>query len=419
MQLILENIGKIKERTEIKLDGITVLAGENGSGKSTVGKALFCVFDTFYNIDEQINKERTVSIKRMLIREALSAQMRGRIRNGDLQSLIIDEYNATGSRESVLNNLRLIFSTDRDSVDIDALTDKIIKALEVPNDVVEKNLLLKRLDAEFGWNIGNVNYQSDPSYIEICIHDKNISIEMDNVDTVRISKNIDLLKNIVYIDDAYAIDLLLNNGDKYWSSSDYSHFNNLVKKISISANPENSIIDDYIMDERLSEVVRKMDDAGIGDVNWKEDLGWVYSSDKLQEDISLSNISSGIKGFILLRQLIKNGYIEEKGVLILDEPEIHLHPKWQKVYAEIIVGLQKEFNLTILISTHSTDFLGCIEYYTKKNEISDRCNYYLTKENIDRVTSTIEDVTESTDKIYAELSKTFLRVSEDLDILEG
>ena len=42
-----KNIGKIRH-ADVKLDGITVIAGENNTGKSTIGKMLFCVFNSFY-----------------------------------------------------------------------------------------------------------------------------------------------------------------------------------------------------------------------------------------------------------------------------------------------------------------------------------------------------------------------------------
>lgn len=47
MKLRLKGIGKI-ESAEVALDGITVIAGENNTGKSTVGRALFSVFHTFF-----------------------------------------------------------------------------------------------------------------------------------------------------------------------------------------------------------------------------------------------------------------------------------------------------------------------------------------------------------------------------------
>lgn len=419
MILKLENIGKIKDKTEIKLDGITVLAGENGAGKSTIGKALFCVFDTFYNIDEQIENERTASVRRILLRESTSPQSRLHIRTTAAQDMIVSEYYNSGDVKAIKSIINKIYSPDDNDIDYDVITQKIIKALDVSDEVIEERLLYGRLNAEFEWEIGNVNYKELSSKIEIDIQGKSIICEFDKVGETTIKKSINLLKNIVYIDDVYAINMLLHSRDRYIPTDSYSHFTNLLKKISDKGNSGNSIIDDVIMDERISGMIKKMDAAGIGDVKWIEDKGWVYRADGLQEDISISNISSGVKGFVLLRQLMKNGYIEEKGVLILDEPEIHLHPKWQKIYAEIIIQLQREFDLTILVSTHSTDFLSFIEYYTKVTGIENCCNYYLLRENSNKTASTIEDVTSNTDVIYSELSKPFLRVSEDLDRLEG
>ena len=44
MELQLKNIGMIREAT-VKIDGLTVIAGENDTGKSTTGKALFMIIE--------------------------------------------------------------------------------------------------------------------------------------------------------------------------------------------------------------------------------------------------------------------------------------------------------------------------------------------------------------------------------------
>lgn len=63
MILSIKNIGKI-ESARIQIEGITIIAGENNTGKSTVGKALFAVFNGFYNIQDQILSERIESVDR-------------------------------------------------------------------------------------------------------------------------------------------------------------------------------------------------------------------------------------------------------------------------------------------------------------------------------------------------------------------
>ena len=65
MKLVLKNVGKV-QNAAVEINGITVIAGENDTGKSTVGKALFSVFNSFYNIDRKIMSERANSIDNQL-----------------------------------------------------------------------------------------------------------------------------------------------------------------------------------------------------------------------------------------------------------------------------------------------------------------------------------------------------------------
>ena len=49
MKLIIKNIGKLKN-AEVEINGITVITGENNTGKSTVGKVLWSIFSSFYKV---------------------------------------------------------------------------------------------------------------------------------------------------------------------------------------------------------------------------------------------------------------------------------------------------------------------------------------------------------------------------------
>lgn len=64
-EAIFKNIGKI-ETASVEINGITVIAGENNTGKSTVGRALFAVFNSFYNIQKQIESERVQNIENLI-----------------------------------------------------------------------------------------------------------------------------------------------------------------------------------------------------------------------------------------------------------------------------------------------------------------------------------------------------------------
>lgn len=65
MILSLKNIGKV-ESAKVELNGITVIAGENDTGKSTIGKALYSIFNGFYKIESKIRDEREDNIERLL-----------------------------------------------------------------------------------------------------------------------------------------------------------------------------------------------------------------------------------------------------------------------------------------------------------------------------------------------------------------
>ena len=97
--------------------------------------------------------------------------------------------------------------------------------------------------------------------------------------------------------------------------------------------------------------------------------------------VDFRNISAGLKSFALIERLLETGVLKKKDVLILDEPEIHLHSEWQIIYAELIVVLQKTFDLTILLVTHSSQFLESLNYYMNKYEITEKGNYYIPVED--------------------------------------
>lgn len=57
MELSIRDFAKIQQ-ADIVIDGITVIAGENNTGKSTVGKILFSLFNALSDVEEKIFNER-------------------------------------------------------------------------------------------------------------------------------------------------------------------------------------------------------------------------------------------------------------------------------------------------------------------------------------------------------------------------
>ena len=72
MKLAITNVGPFSGRQEIHLDGITILAGLNGVGKSTFGKVLYCVFSSFYDIEEKVTHDRERTIRNFIFHSVVN-----------------------------------------------------------------------------------------------------------------------------------------------------------------------------------------------------------------------------------------------------------------------------------------------------------------------------------------------------------
>ena len=61
MKLTLDNIGNVKH-AEIEINGISVIAGQNGTGKSTISRSLFSIFSANYDLINKISNDRMRAI---------------------------------------------------------------------------------------------------------------------------------------------------------------------------------------------------------------------------------------------------------------------------------------------------------------------------------------------------------------------
>lgn len=411
MKLNLVNVGKIKN-ADIQLNGITVIAGENNTGKSTIGKMLFCIYNSFYKIERQINEERQKTIMRLIMNfyHEMANRLTSRFQPINFVKHIVE------NQDEYLNNERLLFLNIRefyiqsdkyfekyiDEDKLKQLADKIIFYLRIDDAEIRKIILKKRLDAEFGMKVGHLDNLDENSRVNLEIKQNFIQFEIIKNEDILINQFISLFKDIIYVDDPFVLDNI--NKDLFWGTGiKYEHRGDLLLKLISSETAKDfSVVDELVVDKKISKIFEAMNEVCDGDMI-SVDGGFKYKSNKLNGELEISNLSTGMKSFIILRKLLKDGRIDENGVIILDEPEIHLHPEWQLKFAEIIVLIQKEFGMNILLNTHSPYFLNAIEVFANKYEIADKCNYYLTEEFEKRIN--VIDVTNNREKIYEKLAK--------------
>ncbi len=139
----------------------------------------------------------------------------------------------------------------------------------------------------------------------------------------------------------------------------------------------------------------------------KDEMG-KYFFEKRKQRIELEYTATGIKYLGIFQVLSQNNYLNQKSVLILDEPEVHLHPKWQLEMAKVIVELVKN-GVKVVVNSHSPYMIEALKRYSEVEEIEKKTNFYLAEDGYIKQIENSNSLT---------LEKIFEKLSEPFDIFE-
>ena len=121
------------------------------------------------------------------------------------------------------------------------------------------------------------------------------------------------------------------------------------------------------------------------------------------KEISPINVASGIKTFGLIQMLLETNTISPDKILIWDEPENHLHPQWQILFAKLLVQLSK-MGIPVVVSTHSPYFVQGVRFFAAQLDLEPFVNYYLAEDGDDCL-AVLRNVTDDLNSIFIKLSK--------------
>lgn len=423
VKIVLKNIGKVHD-ANIEINGITAIAGENNTGKSTVGKALFGIFNSLYHLNRRIKSTRRDMVRQSL--EEVFYQFHSDSPYLIYGDTIIDAI--LSNQDEYLNDenhaalMKLLqdecpnFLLEDNDAEADsskemakALTAQINQVLKIPKQDIFVRFLENRMNAEFAKSIVNYHHLAEPSGIELMIKKQTLQVAFDGNKIVDAKNLMDLQTQAVYLDDPFILDELgLNTrsaGVHRIAVSSNASTHRAYLRACLQEMPDNNVetaMKQILVDKKIKPIMDKINDICHLEMRQEGDnVADTAFYEEGSQKVSIENISTGLKTFLILKQLLYTGHLQENGLLILDEPEVHLHPEWQILFAEIIVLLQKEFGMHILLTTHSPYFLRAIEVYSAKYKVADCCKYYLAElKDHDAV---FEDVTTATDKIYKKL----------------
>lgn len=420
-ELSIQNFRAIKS-ANITLNGITVVSGINGCGKSTMSKLLYYIFRNANSFEEIVSDSVRQSIEpyqsalTSILRSVRNTNVltyrrymmfRSGLENLDVESIakyteylrslktsIIDSLTDETDIHILERDLYIIKSTlglgAKDKVDFPSMVEmiiaKMIEKLEKSNQLIldrPYNLFARRMEEFFETDVlKNVSLKEYESLV--------YGHGLKSVPELH------YIKKVAYIDTPMVIGQTISSQQPiYWKE-----INELAKmpprkgyKLSINKHIRQDIINgDASFD----------DDYFAGGFKYNRADGKVFD---------LAECATGIKSFSIMQMLLKNLFLGGNTLMILDEPETHLHSQWIVEYANLIVLLHKRLGVKFFITSHSTDMVSAIRYISEKEKCINSVSFYLAEQvgtesySYKYLKDDIEPIFESFNKSYDKLDE--------------
>lgn len=424
MKIKLRNILKVAS-ADIELGGLTVITGENDSGKSTIGKILFSVLKSINNVN-QIDKIKTLSvlrirlsfIKRIFLKydcylylledirtlsidlidnnisvEDFIYQIEKEARNRDFptRTFQILQKHLTQIQQYIveLENPRLAVKREFEMISKSEFMESL-------NSHGEKNSLIEFVDdttdiqaseviIEFNkGDISDIKVQGNSSIEDITYIESPVYLHILN--TLRLSSSVPTLP-------FRGVSNNMQKGDIPY------HLADMAEKILIS-HDELGLFEEYntLKDGPLLDEINTLI-GGDFQVDKKNKQLFFKQNGKKIPTVS---VASGIKAFGVLLKLIQNDCVSTSKMLVLDEPEIHLHPEWQIEFCRFIIELVSK-GIPIVVSSHSPYFIQGLRYFAAEHGIEKDVTYYMAEKNSDNL-AVFEDVTNDLNRVFTLLA---------------
>lgn len=419
---------KAVKSAEIGLNGITLISGINGSGKSSISRLLYYAFK-YANDYESIASDsvmpelrqigRLVSNLTMGLRRGVSSvEMRNYYRQAEDANSIevkIDAYCAALElfKEFVVGNENTLDSTDEsvlkrirsiidDSI-LDKRKNKDASLSEMIEDVIKKTQGIKEKVLGLSSVRGYALYRQ---YLTEVLESDLKGVRIAEYGVPFVGKEVSNVPVLSFIQQAVYIDtpMIVGMNRRVWYPI-MEYWKDLNDLLEIPVQKSYS----HAINQYIKNVIHGgsyYDDSLSfkGNMKYKRDDGLV---------IDLLDSATGIKSFSLLQTLLRNGVLSENTLLVIDEPEAHLHPQWIVEYARIIIMLHKKIGTKFFIASHSTDFVSAMKYIAEKEKVSKSVSFYLAEEALNKPFSyNYKSIGTDIEPIFASFNKSLDKIGE-------
>ncbi|MDE6371791.1 MAG: ATP-binding protein [Duncaniella sp.] len=389
-RFIMRNYHAVKE-ADIEIAGMTVVGGVNGCGKSTLARWLNYVVNVLNNYDRYVIDDARRSYKELIqvISRAsnisLTLRMEWRKENArftssydlsELQSyfhMLVDRFvemmtEKLRSRIWQLNRRRLSSLFDLEEKEGESLSDflsRLTDYLYTEDDKIY-SIAIERLERHSmkNWReilLDRIDLNIDSSRIDLEFTEDSVTLLGDKEFSLPL-----MLHNAVYINTQ---EISATLGSSLYESGDLSQL--------LQTKAEQSTVQGRVLAKIIKSIIggEVVIDTNVF-ADRRDRLRFVRP-DGL--DILLRGAATGIISFAILLQLLENGWITENTMLIIDEPEAHLHPQWIVEYARVLVKINKTLGTKILVSTHNPDMLAALQSISEREGTLNESCFYLAE----------------------------------------
>ena len=344
---------------DIDLNGITVIAGVNGSGKSTLSKLLYTIFNKVKALDdvywnafrlkiqpiEEVCQQIFDTLKPSGLNYLFGIDVEG-LRN-DVQkaiSLLTDSYSQDEKTKRLVSIIKYNLGVDiKGREDLNIILDKFDEAVARYEDR-KRNRSFEELGNEIASEL-----QDDDIIRKVSVSEYGYTFFGPGVESVPLLHSV---KFCTYIDTPKKLEIPFsyNEWESINSQKDATYHQEISK---------------YLSDNILK-----------GEASYSEQWKTLIYQRNDGQTFDLSQSATGVQAFAFLQLLLKKGLINDRSLIIIDEPEAHLHPQWIVEYAKVLVELNKKTKARFFIATHSTDMVSALRYISEKEETLDHLSYY-------------------------------------------
>lgn len=374
-----KNIKAIREFSEIEIRPITIVMGENSSGKSSLLQAL-----SLLSVNKMFGNDiRTIKYNNPFSNFETVDTFKNKDENVELSFEIEDE------KDKEIHQIKLFYVDDKDSNE-----HGILNKIEVRNKKL--NTTLKLTEENYSINLEDVYFDSLKGLdeeIEIYTNLKIItSITLGtpkvSVDEILNSANL-LLKPIFNAIEIFMTNLtsirhvgmLKDVSASYDYPNDYiGYFGEKYKNVAKNLSTKKYIND--CLKHIFEYEVKKID----------KDTGDFYiTDDEIKKSLKLNMFGSSVSSTIpILTQYAKNRELDIKDkyrLTIIEEPEINEHPLSQAKFIEALFPKTRPKNHYNIIETHSDHIVNKLRFLVSKKVIksTDIVIYYKHKKSSEKI----------------------------------